>query len=243
MNVSFLFALCLLPVAAFFSIFILAGRERPVFRYLISCLFGILTLAPASFLQFFVLRLPIFSANTFFSVLVTAIIFNGLIEEGFKLLFLILLPKRNLTLATFFCCSILLGIASGSVETAVYALSGLQKSSIMYDPNRILGLIFLRMFSSQAIHAFCAGLSGIFIWSSRRGLRHSVIFVYAVALHGFFNFFAAFDSRIRLFALVPILLGALECRIWYKKEQESKIEKIDENSQKISKNQLTEEKK
>ncbi len=136
--------------------------------------------------------------------------------------FLFLIPKKNLSMQTFFLCSILLGITAGSIETVVYVMGSIERVIITNGTEQAMKLIFTRMFSSQAIHALCAGLSGIFIWGSRKELRHLVVFFYAVIFHGFYNFFIAFDSEIKYFAIVTILLSAIECRVWYKNVKNSK---------------------
>lgn len=223
MNISFLFALCFLPVVTFFIIFSIFPKEKQILKYLIFCVLGVLTIIPASFIQFFVLKLPFFNSSTFSSILITSIIFNGLIEECFKMGFMILMPKRNMTLTTFFIGAILLGISAGSIETAIYVMGNIEKVVIASGTEEAIKLIFTRMFSTQSLHAFCAGLSGIFVWSSRKGLRHLIIFIYAVIFHGFFNFFIAFDTSLKYFAIVPILLAAIECRIWYKNAKNSEI--------------------
>ena len=84
MNIYILFALCFLPVIALFAIFSIVTKDHPVFRYAISCAFGIATVAPASFIQFLTLKIPTFSSPSFFSILITAILFNGFIEESFN---------------------------------------------------------------------------------------------------------------------------------------------------------------
>lgn len=230
MNILFLFALCFLPLIAIFTIFAFLPKEKHILKYLLACGFGIISLIPASFLQFFVLKIPFFNSNNFFSILITAIIFNGFIEESFKLGFLFLIPRKNQTLFTFFICSILLGVSVGSLETAIYTLTSLQKTALISGTTTTLKLIFLRMFSSQAIHAFCAGLLGLFIWGCKKELRHLIIFFHAFILHGIFNFFIAFSEDFRLFAIISILMAIIECRIWYKNIK---------NSDNFSENQLT----
>lgn len=233
MNITALFALCFLPVITVFALVSFIPTDKRILKYLISCLFGILAVIPASFIQFFVLKIPLFSSSSFISILLTSIIFNGLIEEAFKFLFIKFIPKKNQTLQTFLICSILLGMSSGAVETMIYVIGALQKSASFSDTNAILKLILMRIFSAQAIHAFCAGLSGIFIWRLRNGAKNPPPLVYSVVLHGFYNFFIAFSSGFHWFAVISILMAAVECRIWYQTAKNSK------NSQQIQNLQLT----
>lgn len=230
MNIFFLFALCFLPVITFFTLFSFIPKEKQILKYLISCIFGIFTILPASFIQFFALKLHFFNSDSFLSILLTAIIFNGLIEELSKLGFLIISPKKNHSLQTFFLASLLLGISAGSMETIIYVLGNVERTVITEGTNGTIKLILMRMFTSQILHAICAGLSGIFVWGARYELKHLIVFIYAILFHGFYNFFIAFDSYLKFFAIVPILLGALECRIWYKTVRNSEI---------LPKNELT----
>lgn len=233
MSITSLVALCFLPVITVFAFVAFLQNDKRILRYVVPCFFGILTVIPASFIQFFVLKIPVFSSSTFISILITSIIFNGLIEETFKLIFIMLIPKKNLTLATFLISSILLGMSSGAVETLIYVLGSLQKISSIADTNSILKLILMRIFSAQLIHAFCAGLLGIFVWQRRNGMQNFMPLAYSVVLHGFYNFFMAFSSGFRWFAAASILMAAVECRIWYLTAKNSK------NSSKIQNMQLT----
>lgn len=223
MNMYILFAMCFLPMATLFALLSLVPRQRSVWRYALSCLLGIVSVAPASLVQFLALKTELFRSNTFASVLLSAIIFNGLIEEGAKLGTLLLVPRKNMSLWTMFCCALLLGTAAGSLETAVYLMTSLQKIALVTDTGAALRLICMRMFSSQAVHAFCAALSGIFIWGCHDGIRHAIILIQAAVLHGLFNFFIAFSEEFRVFAIAAILLAAVECRVWYKIVQKSEI--------------------
>ncbi len=216
MNLFALFALCFVPPIAFLALFSLCFEKSVPFKYALSCFFGLLTLAPSSFLQYFALKIPIFQNSTFFSVFFTAIVFNGLIEEVFKLSFIALVPKKNQNLWTFFCCSILLGAAAGSLETAIYASSSLRKIALVSAQTDALRLIFLRMCSAQTIHILSAALLGIFVWGCAGKIRHAILFCYAVFLHGLFNFFIAFDGGMKFFSLAVIFFALAECRVWYK---------------------------
>ncbi len=225
--------MCFLPMILSLALFFIIPQQKAFWAYLISCALGIAAVIPASFIQFFALKLTLFKSHSFASILLSAIIFNGLIEEGTKLGAMLLLPRKKLSLWTFFCSSVLLGMAAGSLETVIYLMTSLQRIALVSDQNATIRLVFARMFSSQAIHALCAALSGLFLWGCKGGIRHAIIVCWAVALHGLFNFFIAFSQEFRLFAIVAILLAAVECRIWYK---------IIRNSEEISLEELTQSK-
>jgi hypothetical protein len=98
MNIFALFALSFLPlVVVFFLFVILVPGQRKVRYGILACILGLFAVVPTSLVQHFILNLPIFTASTVVNLLVTAIIFNGLIEESVKMFFLSFLPfKKNL---------------------------------------------------------------------------------------------------------------------------------------------------
>ncbi len=216
MNVYALFGINFIPLITVFLIFCVLIRGLKVRYAVLSCILGLAAVFPTSFLQYFVLSLPVFNTNTFESVLVTAIVFNGLIEETVKLFLLCLLPQKKMTLGMFFCCCILSGLTTGSFESVIYIIKKLQELNLQTPLQQLVKLIMMRSFSSVLIHTFCAALSGLYLWMFKHKQNHFIPFVYAVLLHGIYNFFAGFTSDYRLLSIVAILFAILECRIWYK---------------------------
>ena len=196
--------LCFVPVIALFSIFCIFVPGFKIRHGLISTLLGLFALLPITVVQYFILNLPIFSGNTLLSVLVTALIFNGLIEESTKMTCMLFLPKKNISFQTFFAMSILAGLSLGAFETLIYLFSGFHNVGI-------------RTITALLVHTFCAGLSGIFLWTLRNKPTNTYIFVVAVVLHGIYNFFAGFSGGFKWFSVIAIFLAAIECRIWYVK--------------------------
>lgn len=221
MNITAFLALCLIPVVAVFLIFIIAVPEMKLRYALSACVLGAITIFPATMLQYFLMNLPIFLSETVISLLVTAIIFNGLVEETFKMLFISFIPQKKITLAVFFSCAILAGITLGSLESIIYLIKKTGQALIPFTKNDLLKLIFSRMFTSVLIHTLCACLGGLYVWNFRHKKNSIMPFIWAVLLHGFYNFFAGFTSFFYIFSIIAILYAALECRIWYKKSATS----------------------
>lgn len=195
-------ALCFLPVLILGIVLPLAVPGFKIRYALISVLVGLLSLIPITFIQFFVFSLPIFTSGTLVSVLITAILFNGLIEEATKMSLMFLLPRKSIAFPQFFSMAILAGLSLGAFESIIYLLSGSLN-------------IGIRMVTAVLIHTFCAGLSGIFVWTLKNKPTRVYFFVLAVLLHGVYNFFAGFSGGYRWLSIVAILLAALQCRICY----------------------------
>lgn len=196
--------LCFLPLILCFCVFCLAVDGFKLRYGLWSSLLGLLSVVPIALVQFLILSLPIFTSNTLASVLVTAMVFNGLVEEGLKMLCMLLLPSRKTEFPVFFCMALLTGLALGCFETVIYLFAGQQE-------------IGVRMATAVLIHVFCAGLSGIYVWLFRQRRTRTSPFVLAAVLHGAYNFFAGFSGGYRWFSVLAIAMAALECRIWYAK--------------------------
>ena len=200
---------------SFFVLSVILNKNLKIKYGLWSCILALLTVIPTSFIQFYVLALPIFAAFTFASLMVTAILFNGLIEESMKMLFLCFVPQKKQILSAFFCCTILYGLTVGGFESIIYATKKFQEIQGQGGKEIVVQLLLSRLFSSQAIHVFCAALSGLYIWNFRHKKRNFMPFIYAVILHGIYNFFASFSSAFHLLSVVAILFAAVECRIFY----------------------------
>lgn len=216
MNLYALLFLSFIPLIAVLLIFLILIPGQKLRYCLWSCVIGLFTVLPTAFIQYYVLNLPIFNSNTVISLLITTIIFNGLIEETLKMLFMEFLPSKKVTISVFFTCGLLCGLTLGCFESVIYFVNRIQNSSIPMELSQIYNLFLSRMFTSVLIHTFCAGLSSLYLWMFKHKSNHLMPFIYAVLLHGIYNFFAGFKSNYYWFAIVAILFSILECRIWYK---------------------------
>ncbi len=216
MNVFALFVLGIVPLLTVFLLMVILVKGLKLRFALFACLIGLITVVPTGFVQYFVLGLPIFMANTVVNLLITAIIFNGLIEETFKMLFMSVLPFKKQTLPAYFCCALLAGLTLGSFESLIYVLTKINRAVEPLTTDILVNLLLARAGTSVLIHTFCAGLTGLYLWMFKKKQTHLMPFVWAVLLHGVYNFFAGFKNGFYWFAIIAILFTILECRIWYK---------------------------
>lgn len=216
MNLYAILGISFIPAILFFALSKILNRSFKFRHGILACVLGIITIFPASFIQFFLLKLELFSGATFASVMITAIVFNGLIEETIKMLFLCALPQKKQTLSAFFCCAVIYGLSAGGFESVVYIIRKFQEITLVSGQEIITNLLIKRIFSAQAVHAFCAGLSGLYLWNFRHLKSKNIMpFIFAVLLHGIYNFFAGFTSGFRWLSFVAIIFAAVECRINY----------------------------
>ena len=215
MNLYALLGISFIPAALFFALSVILNKDLKIRYCLLSACLALFTVIPSSIIQFYVFGLPIFNSYTFASVMVTAILFNGLIEESMKMLFICLIPQKKQILSAYFCCVILYGLTVGGFESVIYVIRKFQEIQVQPGREIVVNLLLNRIFSAQAIHVFCAGLSGLYIWNFRHQKKSILPFVYAVLLHGIYNFFASFTSLYHYLAIVAILFAAVECRIFY----------------------------
>lgn len=219
MSVYVMMGLSFLPLVILLGIFCFAIYGFKLRYGLVATLVGLFSLIPIVIIQHFVLKLPVFTDNTLIAVLITVMVFNGLIEETVKMFSLLILPHKKLNFATFFSLSIIAGLALGCFETVIYLFSGHHNVEV-------------RTITAVAMHSLCCGLSGIYVWTWRNpvekpnGTKAPYVqpFVWATVLHGVYNFFAGFSTSFWWFSIAAIILTALECRIWYRKANGSELD-------------------
>ncbi len=230
MNIYFSLGLCFAPLFLCFIFFKIFSKIN-FLTELISCITAMFAVLFISFVQFLLsYSIPKLTAadNTVLSWLLKPLFVNGLIEEGLKLLFLIMIPRKKTEFAHYFMASFLFGIAFGCFESAVYFLQYLQLAKLK-GAELIYHLIFARMFSSVFVHAFCAGLLGLFIWSIKEKRADFLSLAIPIVTHGLYDFFVSQPSRIRWFFIPTILVLILESRIRYEKiKPESEYQKTPE---------------
>jgi len=220
MNIFVPVILCFILYITVFAVLALLVPGMKIRYELWASLLGLLAVLPIAFVEYVVLSLPVFTSHTFASVMITALIFNGLIEETLKMCLMLLMPSKKLTLQMFFACSLICGLALGSFESVIYFLKHLQETGIA-GSLALYKLIIIRMFSSVIIHTLCAGLSGLYVWSFHQRKTTIIPFIYAFMLHGLYNFFSGFSSGFKYFAIAVLFLAAVECRIRYLKQKNS----------------------
>ncbi len=205
-----------MPVVVLLSFFIFFVDTKRFYLYLISIALAMIAVIPASFIQYWAVKLPFFRADTFISLLLGSLLLNGFVEESVKCAFECLIPRKNVTFRLFFCCLLLFGLTVGSFESIVYTLNKIQFDISHMSRNAAVKLIFQRMISAQLIHVFCAALSGFFVWNLGKGLKKFTALIFAIILHGVYNFFMSFGKNFRFFAFAAIVLALIEIRQFYK---------------------------
>lgn len=187
---------------------------------LFASLSALICVLPVSFIQFLIVYyLPdAGSSAQIMPLFFKCLAFNGLLEEGIKLLFLLFVPRKNIKFSHFFIASVLFGLTFGCFESVIYFLTHLQ-SAKANGAQLIYHLIFLRMGSAVLVHTFCSGLAGIFIWSCKEKHADVLALIFPVLLHGLYDFFVNFTSWIHWFSIAAVLIIILECRIRYEKNK------------------------
>lgn len=219
MNIYAALALCFVPYVIIFLLIKIIGHIK-ISIGLLASLLGLIAVLPITFLQFYIAGIPFFKGDGWSSELLKAVLFNGLIEESLKMIVLFLLPSQKTTLGKFFGCALLCGLSLGCFESAIYFLQHLQHANVL-GASLLYKEIFIRMFTTDFLHMFCAGLSGLFVWSVKHHKIDMMALVYPILLHGLYNFFALYDT-FRWFAVATILFAAVECRIRYANQDEEK---------------------
>ena len=221
MNMYLALALCFLPLAILLFVIVYFCKVKIV-HALLAALLGLLTLVPISILQIYGATYTIFQSANWTAQLLRAFLISGLIEEAIKMLALFLFPRKNINFKHFFCCALLLGISLGCFESAYYFLQRLQHASNV-GANLLYGQIFLRMFTSDAIHLLCSGLSSFFVWSLHRKKIALLPLIFAILVHTLYDFFALYE-KFHFFAYIAIIFAIHECRIRYASTQNLEAE-------------------
>lgn len=221
LNVYAPMLLCLVPLVTTFLLLAILVPGISILREFLAVLAGLLAFVPIVILQFLFLNLQIemlMRANLFLSI-IHSLVFFGLIEEGVKAASLLVLKSRGESLRNFFAYSILAGMALGCFESVVYLLTAVgTRPQVSAE---FLQMIFLRMATALVIHALCAGLGGLCIFYSKNIRRNFSPLVFAIVIHGIYDFFAANAYPLKYFSIAVILLAILECRIFYLRTREN----------------------
>ena len=195
-------AFCFIPLLVFYLLLLFFKKGYKAFTGLFALLLGLLSVIPIAALQLFLDKTGLFSATSLFSLFLEVMIVNGLVEESIKMGFEWFLPSKNVDLSVFMCYGILAGFSLGCFETVIYLISGYEK-------------ITLRLFTAVALHAGCAGLSSIFVYSAKKSHLKIMPFIYAFVLHGVYNYFAGFDTWLWYFSLAVLAAVFIELRVRY----------------------------
>ena len=200
MNVYVSVALCFLPLIVVLALCFAFVKGIGLRSAFFAVFLGLLAVVPITVLQVVLGRAPVFNDRRLLAILATAFLFNGLVEEGIKLLSLFLIRIGGKSRAQFMLLGAMQGLTLGCFETLVYFITGHSN-------------ILLRLSTAMLIHTACAALSSLTVWSWRQEERNIAPFISAVTVHGAYNFFLFFTPPMRWFSLAAILLGAIQCRV------------------------------
>ena len=216
--------LCFLPVII--GLIVLKFCNIKVTHSLIAVLAAIIVILPISLIQFFTssFRIPFLLPTL--NVLLKSFLIYGLIEETLKgLTIAVISPKigakdsysisQNAALALFF------GLTLGCFESEIYFISHLMQAkswgaTLMYKP------ILLRMVTTDFLHAFCACISGIYVYKWIHGEKHKLFIFTPVLIHTAYDFFAGFQNNLKFFSIAVILYAALKCHTILAQKDEDK---------------------
>lgn len=185
-------------------------------------LFGLLAVLPITFLQFYFSAFFQMTENAsnhirMLQLFFKALIFNGLVEELLKMIFIVLIPVKKLRLKKYFLAVLLFGLFLGTFESAVYLLHEIQ-SAAQRNAQLIYNIVYVRIFTADIIHMCCAGLCGLFVWGVRKKRIDVLSVIFAVFIHGAFDFFVQLSGSFYWLATVTVLFAIMECRVRYIKQ-------------------------
>ena len=212
--------LCFVPLVLAFLLFAISFKCK-ITHLLIAILLGLIAVLPISFIQYFMPPIPEINISPVLRALLKSILLYGLVEELIKGLLLLPLPHKFKDSETNSCLSFLLlsfiaGLSLGCFESVVYYFDHLQLANSR-GATLLYGQIAVRIFTSDLIHTMCTGLCGLFIYNLRNKTYTFSCIIFAILLHGFYDFFAGFSGDIRWFSIAVVLMSILECRIKYTK--------------------------
>ena len=221
MNLFASIGICLVPLFLLSLVFLLCIKKLSSLHLLFSILLGFLAIIPVTVIQFFLMKLPIFTAENLLSLFVITFVFNGLIEESLKMTSGFFLPFKKMTFGSFVACGIIIGCAFGTFENIVYLVSGVKNISV-------------RFFTSLVLHCCCAGLSAIYIWTFKKKNPKIFCFILAVLLHGLYNFFAG-SEKFWWLSIITIIYAFVKLKFSFDKVNQESLE-IQEDSSNSSDN-------
>ena len=204
---------CFIPLIIALLVFSF-GFKLKFLHQLIAILLGLVAVFPISVIQFFLPPVQFLTQYPILFALLKSILLYGLVEEIIKMLLLLPLPHKKLSLLQFFFLSFLMGLSLGCFESIIYFFDHLQVASSR-GAQLIYTQIFTRIFTADIIHATCTALAGLFIYTCRAKPVRPSLLLLPILLHGIYDFFAGFQNNLRWFSIIVILLAIVQCRIRY----------------------------
>ena len=188
-------ALSFIPLVAAYLCFALLVKDFKKLVGILSCLLGLLAFIPIMGID--LIKDKIIDGSQFSQLV--KFLGLALVEEGVKMLLLFFIPSKKTAQGAFFAYSVLLGMTLGCFETLLYI-------AVLHAKLRWPAIL---------VHAICAGLSGIFVYSIKKKNVLITSFIFAVLFHGVYNYLADFKDFRNYFAYVVILIALVECKLRY----------------------------
>ena len=188
-------ALSFIPLVAVYLCFALLVKDFKKLVGILSCLLGLLAFIPIMGID--LIKDKIIDGSQFSQLV--KFLGLALVEEGVKMLLLFFIPSKKTAQGAFFAYSVLLGMTLGCFETLLYI-------AVLHAKLRWPAIL---------VHAICAGLSGIFVYSVKKKNVLITSFIFAVLFHGVYNYLADFKDFRNYFAYVVILIAMVECKLRY----------------------------
>lgn len=206
MNILFYaIALSFIPLVTCYVIFLLLQSDFVWYKGLIACLSGLLAVFPVVIIQNFASGFSTGGASTLAQVFAISLLFNGLVEELIKTSLMFLIPAKKTSVKCFLLYGILAGLCLGCFESLIYLINGYSN-------------ITLRLITAVVIHTVCSALGSLFVFSVKSEKKFYIVpFIFAVVLHGFYDYFACFSNFIHYFKYAVILIAIVECSVRYYK--------------------------
>ena len=221
--------LCFVPIIIGFLTLTFLYKIN-IIHQLLALLFGLVAVLPISLVQYILPTLPFLENYPVVHTFLRSLLIYGFIEELFKTIFILPLPKKDYSAFEFMLLSFFLGLSLGCFESVVYLFDHIQIAN-----NRgaqiMLAQIFTRILTTDLLHMACTGLCGLFIYTAKEKTPKIQFFVWAFLLHGLYDFFAGFTNSLKIFSLIVVLLSLAECRIkLLSLDPEKETEKIEDNT-------------
>lgn len=204
---------CFLPLVVLVLVSKLHFKLELKYQF-VAILLGLIAVLPIALIQYKIPDLRIASVHPVLYSLLKSLILYGLLEEVIKMAFLIPLPHKKLNEFNFLLLSFVMGLALGCFESVAYFLDYSLKATNR-GATLLYGQIFLRIFTADIIHMCCTGLCGLFLFSIRQKNKKIIIIIFAILIHGIYDFFAGYNNILRAFSYLAVLLSIIECRVKY----------------------------
>ncbi len=206
-DIAFLTLLAALPAAALLFWFYRLDRKRPEPLGLIgkSVLFGFAAVIPALVIEISLSAVAGFRERGLFAAFFSAFVVAGLVEEGVKWFFVRRFIRRRREFDE---------VMDGIVYTICVSLGFAFVENLLYgigDP----AVLYARAFTAVPLHAVASGIMGYHIGRAKVGAMDKPEayefrgFLWAVGIHGLYDFFLFAGSGTWPLALVTLVAGAV----------------------------------